>query len=64
MQTDRVPIKARRKTKSNKLVLKIIPMVLVLMLVLVFMGKAEVSTAEKEVQAPTMVTPEIEGELS
>ena len=64
MQTDRVPIKARRKTKSNKLLLKIIPMVLVLMLGLVFMGKAEVSTAEKEVQAPTMVTPEVERELS
>ncbi len=64
MQTDRVPIKARRKTKSNKLLLKIISTVLVLMLGLVFMGKAEVSTAEKEVQAPTMVTPEVERELS
>ena len=50
--------------KSNKLVLKIIPMVLVLMLGLVFTGKAEVSTGEKEVEAPIMVTPEIERELS
>lgn len=79
--------------KSNKLVLKIIPVVLVLMLGLVFIGEAEKigilskvnnsnfalaqtrtemeelrlveSEAEKkEIDAPIMVTPEIERELS